>query len=406
MAELIRLWRRRRADNFQMQLRYWNLIGKNSGLMFVLYAAVIIGGFYYKRWLDVLPQAFPAALAVTAVLSVPAVRSPIRTFMQPADKVFLLPVEAELGGYFRMSRMYSFIFQSLFLIFFLLICAPLYAKSSAGAASYWIVAAAAIAVKGWNIDCRWQEQSIDGTVPLKIIRFGFSFLFLYGFAGGLNLAVPAVCAAAMLISSIFLFRRPAGRSLLKWDRVIDMDNKQEMQFLRFANLFTDVPRLRHRVKARRLISALFPVRSFDEESVYRQLFIKTFLRADDYFGIYLRLTAIGALVCFFVNNGYYTALATAAFVYLTGLQLLPLWYHPFPQALAGLYPIAGRLRRRSFLKLIFSLFALQSLIMSLAGALGSRSPIGFLLFLAAGMAAGWLFTVAYTKQRLEKEDVR
>lgn len=403
MAELIKLWRRRRADNFRMQLRYWNLIGKNSGLMFVLYAIVIIGGFYYKRWLDGLPKDFPAALMVTAILSVPAVRSPIRTFMRPADRVFLLPVEAELGGYFRMSKLYSFIIQSAFLIFFLLICAPLYAKSSAGTASYWIVAAAVFAVKGWNIDCRWQEQSIDGIVPLKMLRFGLSFLFLYGLIGDLNGVVAAVCAIIMLLSGIFLFHRQAGRSLLKWDRVIEMENRQEMQFLRFANLFTDVPRLRHRVKARRLISAFFPVRAFGEENVYRQLFIKTFLRADDYFGIYMRLTAAGALICFFINNGYYTALVAAAVVYLTGLQLLPLWYHPFPQALAGMYPIAGRFRRKSFLRLILALLTAQSLIMSLAGALGVRSAASFLLFLAAGIGAGSLFTLVYTKQRLEKE---
>lgn len=405
MAELTSLWRRRRADNFQMQLRYWNLIGKNSGLMFVLYAMVIIGGFYYKRWLDGLPNDFPGELLVSFVLSVPAVRSPIRTFTQHADTVFLLPVEAELGGYFRLSRLYSFIIQSILLIFILLLCAPLYFHSPGGSsASYFAAAGAVFAVKWWNIDCRWQEQSIDFTLPLKILRSGLSFMLIYAVIAGLNLAVPAACLIIMLLSAVFLFRRQASRSLLNWDHVIDMEDKEGMQFLRFANLFTDVPRLKRSVRPRWLISGFFPVRSFGDKQVYDQLFIKTFIRADDYFGIYLRLTAIGMLICFFINNGIYTVFVVAAMVYLTGLQLLPLWSHPFPQALTGMYPVADRVKRLSFVRLLFAELAVQCAVLSAAGAIGMRSALSFPAFLAAGLIAGGLFSFGYARRRFAKEE--
>ncbi|RYL93039.1 ABC transporter permease [Sporolactobacillus sp. THM7-4] len=405
MAELNRLWEKRRTDNFQMQLRYWNLIGKNSGLMFVLYAMIIIGGFYYKRWLDGLPEHFPGLLLISVVLSALSVRAPVRTFIQKADQVFLLPVEPELGGYFRSSRIYSFLVQSFVILVAWIVCMPLFFQMAGrNPVAYFLVLAAAFIVKGWNIDCRWQEQSIDDLIPLKILRGAISFLFLYSVTARLFIAVPAACLLIMLLSGAFLFHRQAARGLLKWDRVLDMENKQAMKFLRFANLFTDVPQLKHRIRARKLISSWFPVRSFDREHVYDQIFVKTFLRADDYFGIFARLTIIGMLVSYFIGNGFYTVFIVAATVYLTGLQLLALWKHPLPQALAGMYPVSFGLKRRSFVRLLFALLVIQTVALSAAGAAGMKSPAGFFAFLAAGLVAGGLFSLGYTARRIAKEN--
>ncbi|RYM02161.1 ABC transporter permease [Sporolactobacillus sp. THM7-7] len=405
MAEITELWKKRCADHFRLQLRYWNLIGKNSGIMFVLYVMVVAGGFYYNRWLDGLPENFPGGLLITFIFLLFAVRAPIRTFIARADLVFLLPIEARLGGYFRRSRIYSFLMQSFLLFVVWVLCMPLFFQTvDARPGAYLIVMTVVLIVKWWNIDCRWREQSIDDLVPLKVLRTGLSFIFLYSILNQLPLAVPAACLAAMIFASFFLFRYQAEKGLLKWDRVLEMENRQAMHFLRFANLFTDVPRLKQQVKARRFIGRLFPVRAFDQEHVYDQLFVKTFLRANDYFGIYIRLTGIGMLVCFFIRNGYYTAFVVAAAVYLTGLQVLDLWRHPLPQALAGMYPISEAVRRRRFIRFLFVLLAGQSVLISLAGAAAAGSVTAFLLFLAAGLLVSGLFAFGYTGRRLAKEN--
>lgn len=398
------LWKSRRDAHFRQALRYWNLIGKNSGLMFFLYAMVIINGFYYRRWLESLPRNFPGLLLVSVILALLAVRSPVRTFLVKADAVFLLPAEAELGGYFRSSRRYSFYFQSAVLVLVQIICWPLYLYTAGrDSAPFLLVAAVLLAVKAWNLDSHWQEQYIRDTIPLKVLRSGLSFLFIYGVAGGLPLLASVICAAVMLTVSALLFHRQASRGLLDWSRVIEMDNRQELQFLRFVNLFTDVPRLRHSVHPHRIISALFPVRSFRSDRIYPQLFLKTWIRADDYFARYLRLTVIGMLAGYFLNNGMYTVFVVVSVIYLTGLQLLPLWSHPFPQALEGLYPVKTAEKRKSFVRFIFILLAVQTVLLSLAGAAGPGRWALLPAFLAAGGLVSLLFTYVYTAHRLTIE---
>jgi Predicted ABC-type exoprotein transport system, permease component len=405
MDGLSGLWKKRRNAHFQRALRYWNLIGKNSGLMFFLYAMVIISGFYYRRWLESLPQNFPGVLLVSVILALVAVRSPIRTFLVKADAVFLLPVEAELLSYFRSSRLYSFSFQGITLVLIQIICWPLYQYTAGrNGVPFLLVAATVLAVKAWNIDSHWQEQFIRDTKPLKVIRSGLSFLLIYGAAGGLPAVSTFICAGIMFAVSVLLFHRQASYGLLDWSRLIDMDNRQELQFLRFVNLFTDVPRLRHAVHSRRLISAFFPIRALHSDRIYPQLFIKTWIRSDDYFAQYLRLTVIGMLACYFLNNGIYTGFVVVSVIYLTGLQLLPLWSHPFPQALEGLYPVYGALKKQSFIHLVFLLLVVQTVLLSIAGAAGHEQIVYLPAFLAAGGIVSLLFAYVYTAHRISSQN--
>ncbi|MCO7124930.1 ABC transporter permease [Sporolactobacillus shoreicorticis] len=403
MDEMNRLWKKRCRDNFQMQLRYWNLIGRNSGLMFFIYAMILIGGFYYKKWLDLLPDHFPGTLLVSILLTFVCAHAPIRTFIRRADLVFLLPAESELDDYFRRSRWYSFMIQSVTLLGVWIISMPLYSHESGyGGSSFLLGAVVLLAAKAWAIDCSWQEQFIEDTMPLRFLRTVLTFCLFYFVLSRQPLYVIGACVAIMLLTLFFLFRRQASGGLLHWNSICDSDNRQAMTFLRFANLFTDVPRLRRRTRPRRILSGLFPVQHFEEKEVFKQLFIKTFLRSDEYLGMYVRLTVIGALLGFFLNVGWFSVFIVVSVLYLTGLQLLPIWSHPFPQALAGLYPISKRLKNDPFVQMIARFLVGQAAVLSIAAGAGARSFIDFLLFLCTGFAVSLIFAYVFTKRRIRQ----
>lgn len=401
MVELKHLWQKRYRDNFQMQLRYWNLIGRNSGLMFFVYAMILIGGFYYKKWLDLLPAHFPGTLIVSLILTIVCVHAPIRTFIQRADLVFLLPVEAELDDYFRKSCLYSFLVQSVTLMMVWVISAPLYFQSTGqGSSAFFVGVVILLGAKGWNIACSWREQFIDDIVPLYLLRICLSFLFLYFALSYQSWFVLTICITVMLLAGFFLFHRQAAGALLRWQHLLESDTRQAMQFLRFANLFTDVPRLRRRTRPRSIISRMFPVRRFEEREVFKQIFIKTFVRSDDYLGMYVRLSVIGALLGYFLNMGYASVFIVISVIYLTGLQLLPIWSHPFPHALADLYPVPEKFKDEPFVRMVMTLLVAQSVLLSGAAALGARSFVGFILFLCSGIIVSVFFSTVYTKRRI------
>ncbi|MFT8318709.1 MAG: ABC transporter permease [Sporolactobacillus sp.] len=394
------LWGRRCSENFGKQLRYWNLIGKNSGLMFFVYAMILAGGFYYKKWLDSLPPHFPAGLLLTLLFTFLVVQSPIRTFLQRADLVFLLPAETELKSYFRKSCIYSFFMQSLVLLVFLIIGAPLYFHS--GASHYLFASLAVFVVKAWNVDGYWAQQRIPDALPLTLLRTALSFLFLFSVFERVSLLVPAVSLLVLLFCTVVLFHRQAAAGLMNWARVIEMDERQAMKFLRFANLFTDVPQLRRRIRARKWLTRFFPINHFEPQEVYRQLFIKTFIRSDDYLGMYSRLTLIGGLVGYAAHFGYFTVFIVVSALYLTGIQILPMWHQSFPQALEGMYPIPRLIKKKAFIRLAFLLLAAEDLLISAACALRDYNLLAFLLFLVSGALVDYLFTYGYMARKLSK----
>jgi ABC-2 type transport system permease protein len=391
-------------ENFALELRYWNLIGKNSGLLIFVYALIIIGGVYYQQWLSRLPAGFPGVTLVSATLALLTVRAPIRSFVRRADLVFLTPAEAELAPYFRKSKRYSLAVQSLFLLIVLLILSPiLFRMWGQGSRPIAAVVAVLLALKVWNIDCHWQELTLHLPARTGLLRFALTFALIYGIADRLTPAISLAFAAAALALSIALHRQGAGGQV-NWAGMIDMEEQAALRFLRFANLFTDVPQLRHGVRPRRLLSLLFPVRRFDAAHVDDQLLVKTFLRSDDYFGPYIRLTLVGAITCYFVHIGYFTVFLAVSFIFITGLQLLPLWKHPFPQALAGLYPIPGCYRRRAMVRLVLSLLLIESVPLAAAGGAGMASLPAFVWLLSASAATAFLFSCFYLRRKLAKTE--
>ncbi|MFT8870728.1 MAG: ABC transporter permease [Sporolactobacillus sp.] len=397
MVQLRQLWRQRCADQLRMQLRYWNLIGRNSGLMFFAYAMVVVAAFYYKKWLDNLPPHFPGGVLIAAALTLVAVPSPVRTFMERADLVFLQPAAEELNGYFRKSRWYSFAAQSAVLLVLLLICAPLELRTAPVTRSAYVAfAALVLAAKAWNMDCAWQQLKMTFARALLVPRVLLTLLFFLALFSGAPLPVAGVCLLLMLLASCFVFHRLGRRGLLDWAALIAVEEHEAMKFLRFANLFTDVPRLAHHVRARRWLTGFLSPRGLNAQPVYRSLYSLTFLRSDDYLGQYVRLTVLGALAVYFAGLGLFTVFLAVSFVYLSGLQLLPLFGHPFPQALEGLYPLDEGEKQAAFRTLTHLLLILQSAVLA-AAALPHGLPAAALC-LAGGLIVSLGFALRASRR--------
>lgn len=163
-----------------------------------------------------------------------------------------------------------------------------------------------------------------------------------------------------------------------------------MVFYRFANMFTDVPGLEYNVKRRKWLDWLERFIPFKQENVYTYLFLNTFLRGGDYFGLFVRLTIVGAIGIYLLPALYGKLLFVVLFLFLTGFQLVPLWKHHQNKILFNLYPVGEETKRSSFKILLFCLLAVQSLLLATAVLIG-----GNLLTAAAALGGGLLFSCLF-----------
>lgn len=178
-------------------------------------------------------------------------------------------------------------------------------------------------IKAWNLAASWRiDYFVQSTVhrwDLTVryfINATFTFLLFKQASLFMLLAIVVVCA--LYYRTFYVQTKNMG---LKWDRLINQEEKRMASFYRLANMFTDVPKLRDTVKRRKWLDLFLNRISFSRENTYLYLFSRAFLRSSDYLGLFVRLTIIGALAIYFISFGMGQILLGILFLYLTGFQL-------------------------------------------------------------------------------------
>ncbi|WP_226644805.1 ABC transporter permease [Mesobacillus subterraneus] len=375
----------------------------NGHLVIVVLFLLGTAAFYYQEWIKTLQPDFPAAWIIALILAFVLTYSPIQTFLTEADKIFLLPLETRLHDYFKKSIAFSLSLQSYLLLLVLAVLMPLHVKiHGADFKSFFILLIALILIKWFNILIRWNVQYfIEKNVRLtdSILRFCINVVLLYFIFSGAQLIFAAV-PAAVLILLYFYYKKQAVDKGLKWEQLIEDEERRMNAFYRVANMFTDVPKLRDRTKRRKWLDWLVNVIPYRQDLAFSHLYLRTFARSGDYFGLLVRLSLIGGAALYFLTYGPGQILLALLFMYLTGFQLLPLWNHHQNKLWVGLYPVPENARKKSFTSLLLGIMIFQAAVF--AGAVLIKGEwLSAAIVLASGIAFSLFFVYFYSQSKLK-----
>ncbi len=366
MREINNLWNSRAKDYWNNAIRYLRLIG-NSGFLFTLYLLIIIGGYYYSLFLQWLPEWFPVAIMLAIVVSFYLTRSPVRTFVKEGDLVFLLPLEQKLGGYFIKSIAYSFLFQSFFLLLGFIVIGPLYFERISGDRRlFWFTIGLLLLVKLWNLFSSWYEQRFSTDIERNthvMLRFIVNFSFTYLLFMQAAFIFLVIIGALYICLILFYYLHIPKRYSIKWERLLKVEEKMVAMFYRIANLFTDVPRFKSKVKKRPIVLKLINFLPYNKKAPFQFLYLKSFVRSNDYFGVYIRLILIAAIMLTVIPDGIIRLLVFILFLYMSGLQLSTLWHHYDTKVWVELYPLSKEKRMDSFSYIVSMLLIVKSIIL-------------------------------------------
>lgn len=398
-----RIWEKRLRLFWKEALIYWSYAAR-SGLSALLILFFIAGTYYYTRTLQKLPESFPYWRVTSPVMAVVIGFSPIRTFLKEADRVFLMPAEYALTGYFRRSLAYSFLNQAVLVLAALLLVWPLYVHGAGKEAMPLIAAAAAfLAAKIVSLLSRKHElRLVHGPhrAAAACIRWlgsaVFSFMIFvhpWGLSG-------AVLLMWTLIS--WLTIRLLPKYFIHWDALIDREQKQVSRHYFVYNWFADVPELPRRAKPRRLFAGAARMLTFEQKNALLYLTIKTWVRSD-LFGIAVRITlAAGVLLTVFHNDTVRFAVYAGSML-MSGASLTALNQIHRHNVWLELYPIHSYVRARAIAFVAFAVL------------LGQNVLIGGLLILfvtfktwaAASVLIGivwsWYFCFISLQRKVKKE---
>lgn len=399
-----KLWRERfgkRTKDLGKYLRYIF----NGHLMIVLLFLLGSAAYYYQNWVKGLPDNFPSEIIMAICIGLFLTYSPVYNFLLEADQVFLLPLENKMKRYFYRSGVISFIFQGYILLLVLAVFMPMFARvSSSGFRPFFPFLIVLLVVKAWNLASGWRIQYFIQPSIYRwdaIVRYfiNTSFAFLL-FKQANPLILVAIAVVMVLYFRSFYIR--TKNSYLKWDLLINQEEKRMNSFYRLANLFTDVPTLKDTVKRRKWLDFLLGSIAFSQEKTYHYLYTRTFLRSGDYLGLFVRLTVIGGIAIYFLSFGLGQVLLAVLFLYLTGFQLLPLWNHHQNKLWVDLYPVHANYKKSAFYSLLMVTLIVQTIIFTIILLIKSQWSSALLELLVGG-AFSYYFVFIYSKKRFKAE---
>lgn len=401
MINVEELWKKRFIQNSNETRKYLRYM-LNDHLLLVLLFALGGAAYYYKNWVEALPNDFPYLFVMAFILAAVLTNSPIRTFLKEADIAFLLQIEEKLSQYFRRSIYYSLLTQTFWIILVLMVLFPIYKKFTPYSFSAGILFFCFFVVmKLWNILVKWNVQYFsEPKVQMSdfIVRFALNFSFLCLLLAGANMVFLIIIAVIMLVLYGY-FKKSAQTKMLKWNYLIEQEAKRMHLFYRVANLFTDVPSLKDRIKRRKWLDWALNFVHYSKQHTYSYLYLRTFLRTSDYLGLYFRLTIIGGLGIYFAPFYYGKIVITILFIYLTGFQLMTLWMQHDTKLWVSLYPVQLAQRKKSFIKLLTGLLVIQTCLLSIF-LIGQMMLI--LLSILFGVCFTYFFTHLYMKNKIQK----
>lgn len=395
------LWKERANEFWSMAIRYLRYIG-NSGFLFSVYVSIIIGSFYYGKLLKALPENFPAVEIVTILLFFFVARGKIRTFLREADANFLLPLEERFRPYLQRSLTYSYIMQAFNVLVIMLVLGPLYfARVTPERAPYLAGIVLVLFLTGWNLLSRWEELRVPDGMKRKvlpIVRHLVVLVSIYTILQGAWI-LTGVLFIGLAVLYLVIYRPLATRHTLKWERLIRLEGDALMLFYRIANMFVEVPQLNRKVKKRTWAAPFINLLSGQSRNIYTYMYSRAFIRSNDYFGIFLRLTVIGIVLMFILPTGMFLWTANVLILYMTAIQLTTMWPHFDMKVWVDLYPVPREIRFNTFRNLLTRIMMIQVGLFTLA------SYVHHLSIVQAGtvLITGLFLVISFVRVMLIKQ---
>ncbi|GEN52978.1 ABC transporter permease [Halobacillus faecis] len=396
-------WRKRFSEHTKETSRYLKYIfNEHIGVALLFFISAL--AYYYRQWLQDLPEDFPTIWIIALAFGFITGYSPVRTLLKEPDLVFLLPGEYQLGDYFRRCLYYSYVVQLYVILLISAALGPLYFASypELGTRHYLMMIGVVLIIKIWNMMSNWwmlKERNPRIRLMDQVIKAVLNITIFYFLAQGewVYASVVTVLLVGVVLYTYSLSRQKAG---LAWDLLVEKDQQRMRTFYRIANMFVDVPHLKNTVKKRNtLVRAIVDRVPYRQNQTFSYLYKITFIRSSDYLGMYIRLIVIGALAIWFVSNLWVKVAFAILFLYLSAFQMMTLWNHHRTIAWLDLYPVKKEWKEKAILQWLQQIMLFQTFLFGLLF-IFQWNPIGLVLVWVGGSIFSYLFIQNYVKKKL------
>ncbi len=399
MNDVNTLYKVRRREEVFEKMNYNKFIFNGH---FLIFLTIMIGAFAlgYSNWLKDIPQNINYRLIFSVILSICSI-FPMRTFFREADKLYLLPFEKHLTLYIRKALTYSY-FNRLYLpVVILVIGLPLFYQLMGGKFYLYItvmVLSFIFPILGLMMKWFWLKYGLE-IWGINVLLF---IVYASGYYTTLKVgALSGLLSIVVLIALIILLENINRGTFYQWETLIAIEHNHKMNYYKFVNMFTDVKVLNERTVRRRYLDVFLKVPSpkkFNQNYMYKFLFVRSFARGKDAFFIVLRLLIIGLVLIWWIDQPVISAILGALIMYLLILQLSQFYkqqaYGLWPQV----WPVSEGQVVKGYHQFLINIMIVLGIILSIIYILKFVTAIYFVILF---FIVGWL-TIDSSIKKIKK----
>lgn len=354
-------------------MHYIGEVQKYMQFIFTGHIAIVLvfligaGGYQYSEWLKVVQTDFPAEIVIAVMIGILLAFSRPTTLLREPDQVYLLPLESKMSQYFSKALAWTFWSQVWIVAIVYIVCIPLLkAVTALTTTEIWtifllIIVLKYISVQG-EFSYRYSERGQMVWVDRLIRAVIFGAVLYMGLHAQLILGVIATVISVVYI---IIFRKKSVGEPVPYEHFVKIEQNRMMSFYRFANYFTDVPHLHGSIRRRRWMDWLYRFVPYGKENAQKYLVFRTFVRTDDHFYLWLRLTAISGVIAVFVDIPVVTWIVAGALSFATTIQLKQALLSSGEFRMDMLYPLPEHARQLAVKQTVRLAMVTQAIIVGL-----------------------------------------
>lgn len=303
-SEILHLWKGRKqafTKEIMPYLRYvWS-----SGFPAFLSLIGILSTIQYFKFIHNIPEGFPIEL-VAAIIFTPLVAySPLRTWLNDADIIYIMPMEHRMKTYLKQSHIRSLRNGFIYLAIIVMLYWPVYIHASQYMPILLILLLTVL--KLGNHYLAWKERQMAWSTERNLLRF-FRWVITLLLIGGWLVAplyLGTIVVTVILVSVLLLLYRLEERHNFPWQRLITEEKNSVRRIYSFLSWFIDVKTRAPIVKQRNYLGWLISLVPYGKKYAFVYLNMITFIRTE-VCGICVRLLLLGGLVNYIAasTNGF------------------------------------------------------------------------------------------------------
>lgn len=366
MKNLREIWGQR-FIHYVTELQKYMRFVFTGHLAIVFVFTIGAGGYAYSEWLKDIPEGFPTILLTAVLLGMALTLSQPITLLKQADAVYFLPLETKLESYFKRSRNWTFFSQLPIPFIILLVALPLLSATGVGTKEIYIALALVVVFSKLlfvetEFSFRYAREG-QGVWIDRLVRFILATAITYTL---LSRSFALVAIFILLMAGYGLYWKNKRKSIpFPYDHFIGLEQNRMMRFYRFANYFTDVPHLKGSVSRRNWLGFFMGHADFSKSDAQTYLVKRTFIRTDDTFMLWLRLTVLSALGAYFIPFPILVFAFTGALAFASAVQLIHALRAGDEFRMDLLFPDKIDARKKSIWKIVRTVQVIQTVVVIL-----------------------------------------